>query len=274
MKHILLTRFNVLMPGWNSQIHLDPSWLDGRFKLFEEMCLPSVNEQTSHNFEWLIFFDTNTPEQFKSKILELTRIFPFHAIYVEIFDLKKISLGIFEQFSGDKMLLTSRLDSDDILATDYIERLQKISSGIEIKSVINFDYGAILFSRNNRYSLYEYEDQSNPFTSLIEPFTSNLSTILAVKHTELDQFAKLIHVRDKVMWLQVVHGGNVSNRVRGKRVKADKYNENFIYMRSISAITQETDYELHFDNFILGTYRKLRDFFRSILKAIYFYFKK
>lgn len=275
MKHIILTRFNVLMPGWNSQINLDPKWLDGRFKLFEEICLPSVVSQTNQNFDWLVFFDSKTPQNYKEKINSLVKVFAFHPIYVDIFDLSKISAGLFKDYAEDNsMLLTSRLDSDDILATDYVEKLHSIASKQDNKCVINFDNGAILYSKNSKRSLYKYEDQSNPFTTLLEPFNPDLSTILAVKHTELHAFAEVVHVKGKPMWLQVVHGGNVSNRVRGTRVKLDQYNGDFIYMRSISNDIQESDFAVIFDNVALGTYRTLRDFIRSVLKRIYFLFKK
>jgi len=274
MKHLILTRFNVLMPGWDSQIHLKHSWLDGRFSLFEDMCLPSVAAQTNKNFEWLIFFDVNTPEPYKKKIEELRQVFPFHALYVEIFNLEKISKDIYKQFSGEATLLTSRLDSDDILAIDYVNKLHEVASSLSGRHVINFDHGAILFSKNNKRYLYEYEDESNPFTSLMEPFALTLSTILAANHTTLHDFANVVHVKDKPMWLQVVHGGNVSNRVRGKRVKMDKYNSEFLYMRLVSHGVKESKIQLGFDNLILGTYRDLRDFMRSILKSIYMTFKK
>lgn len=271
MKHIILTRFNVLMPGWNSQINLDPKWLDGRFTLFEEICLPSVGSQTNQNFDWLVFFDSKTPQKYKEKINSLVKIYAFHPIYVDIFDLSRISTSLFKDYAGENMLLTSRLDSDDILATDYVDKLHSIALKQHNKCVINFDNGAILFTKHNKRSLYQYEDKSNPFTSLLEPFKADLSTILAVKHTDLHAFAEVVHVKDKPMWLQVVHGGNVSNRVRGTRVKLSQYNNDFIYMRSISKDVQESDFTVFFDNAVLGTYRALRDYIRSVLKYIYSY---
>jgi glycosyltransferase involved in cell wall biosynthesis len=273
MKHIILTRFNVVMPGWNSQVNLEPSWLNERIKLFEEICLPSVAAQTNQNFEWLVFFDSKTPDAYISKINKLLEKFRFQPIYIDVFDIKAIRNNVFKYSTEDSMLLTSRLDSDDVLAIDYVKVLQSISDGITDKRIINFDNGAILFSKGNSHSLYQYEDMSNPFTSLLEPFEDGFSTILALKHTELHTFAEVVHIKGKPMWLQLVHGGNVSNRVRGKRVRINQYNDGFIYMRTISSIVKENDFAIFLDNKVLGTYRNLRDFFRMILKYIYFYFK-
>lgn len=273
MKHLLLTRFNVVIADWKSQVNLDPSWLDERFKLFDELCAPSVLAQSNQDFDWLIFFDSHTPERYKSRIQTLQKVYRFHPIYVDVFNLERMSAIIFDIYAGDEMLLTSRLDSDDILAIDYIEKVQSATAGLSGKRVINFDQGVILFSKNNKYSLYQYTDNSNPFTSLLEPFVKGFSTILAVSHIKLHQFAEVHHINGKPMWLQLVHGGNVSNRVRGVRVKLNQYNKDFHYIKTISKGHNESDFEIRFDNYVLGSYRSLRDLVRTVAKRLYMWTK-
>ncbi len=269
MKHLILTRFNVVMPGWKGQVNLNNDWLNTRFELFEEVCLPSVAMQTNQAFSWVVFFDSNTPIEYKSKIEALTKVYSFNPVYVDVFDLTKIRPILFKQYGGETMLLTSRLDSDDVLSVSYVEETQAIASKLKDKSVINFDNGLILLSRNSKHALYEYQDKSNPFTSLFESFDANFSSILAISHTDLHQFAEVIHVSDRPMWLQLVHGGNVSNRVRGFRVMLNQYNQYFHYLRLVSEGVDELAYQIHFDNYILGGYRKCRDWMRSLIKAVY-----
>jgi len=269
MKHLILTRFNVLMPGWKGQVNLNNDWLNTRFKLFEEICLPSVAMQTNQEFHWVVFFDSKTPMQYKSRIETLTKVYPFIPSYVDLFDLTKIRPVLFRQYAGEEMLLTSRLDSDDVLSVNYVEETQAIARNLSHRSVINFDNGLILLSKNNKDALYEHQDKSNPFTSLVETFDMNFSSILAISHTDLHQFAEVVHVKDKPMWLQLVHGGNVSNRVRGYRVMLNQYNKDFHYMRLISEGVDESVYQIHFDNYVLGSYRKCRDWARSLIKTVY-----
>ena len=70
--HFLITRFNLKNPDWdvtkNNEALLDEKWMDERFELFSNYCLPSVINQTNKNFKWLVFFDTSTSKIYQEKI--------------------------------------------------------------------------------------------------------------------------------------------------------------------------------------------------------------
>lgn len=268
-KHLIITRFNVASPGREAAIRLKRGWLDERFKLFEDICLPSVAAQSEKDFEWVVFFDVETPADYKEKINKLVALFPFRPVYTDSFDMRKLGPDIVQHYAQADYLLTSRLDSDDILAVDYVETLQKIAAGLDGRFVINFDSGAILQLNNDRPALYEYRDDSNPFASLIEKFSPDSKTIWGVQHTEIHELGEVVHVEGKPMWLQVVHGGNVSNRVRGRRVPVGKYNDDFPYMMQISSKVDESAAELFFDEYVRGLFRSIREALRSVAKRIY-----
>lgn len=264
------------MPGWPVRLHLNNDWLDERFKLFEETCLPSVAAQTNHNFDWFVFFDSKTIEKYRKKIDALVKIYNFNPIYLNVFDLKSIQALIADRFAnkGYKRLLTSRLDSDDVLATHYIEvlqskALQTVEEGKPDRLVFNFDCGAVLSYKNGKKDLYMHEDISNPFASLLEPFSPDFTTVLWEDHSRLLNVAEVVHIREQFMWLQMVHGRNISNRARGKRIAIDSCNHNFPYMRLVSKGVQESRFSLLLDNYILGTYRKLRDNLITFVKRYY-----
>ena len=69
-QHFILTRFNLLL--WNrskdGQKVRTTKWLEYRFSLFEKYCLPSIMNQTCKNFEWIVLFDSKTPDSFKERI--------------------------------------------------------------------------------------------------------------------------------------------------------------------------------------------------------------
>lgn len=71
--HFLLTRFNLLL--WRKDkegnIVRSKAWLEHRFMLFEQYCLPSIANQTCKEFEWIVLFDSKTPDNFKEMIREL-----------------------------------------------------------------------------------------------------------------------------------------------------------------------------------------------------------
>ena len=88
-KHFLITRFNLRNPKWISDKKnvavLTDEWHENRFKLFDEFCFKSVSAQTNTNFEWLVFFDTTTPQKFKEHIAEMREMFRESSIGFEKF---------------------------------------------------------------------------------------------------------------------------------------------------------------------------------------------
>lgn len=54
VQHFILTRFNLLL--WNKakdgQMVRTTKWLEHRFSLFENYCIPSIKNQTCQDFEW------------------------------------------------------------------------------------------------------------------------------------------------------------------------------------------------------------------------------
>ena len=86
MLHVILTRFNIASPGREVAIRNSPGWLDRRFGLFEQFCLPSIAGQTERNFHWLIYFDKDTPAEFRERIERDRQIYNFTPRYVAMFD--------------------------------------------------------------------------------------------------------------------------------------------------------------------------------------------
>ena len=233
LKHLVLTRFNVAAPGREQSISLKPGWLDGRFDLFEKYCLPSVKNQTNHNFTWVVFFDTATPSAYKQKIERLQRIYPFKAEFTALFEMDRIVPSFLSRDNGESWLLTTRLDSDDILSDDFVSNLQDIAAKPK-RIVINFYCGTILSVTGSTAKVYETEDVSNPFASLLEPLDSNSKSIWAVQHTALESFAEVFHENAAPRWMQLVHGTNVSNRVKGKRISLKKHSSRFQVLRKMA----------------------------------------
>ena len=70
LDHFILSRFNLLL--WSKDREgnkvRSKQWLVHRFDLFEKYCLPSIKIQTCQNFEWIVLFDSKTPDNFKDRI--------------------------------------------------------------------------------------------------------------------------------------------------------------------------------------------------------------
>src|SRR6056297_2423472 len=120
LTHVIMTRFNLATPGREAAMRNDPGWLADRFELFEDYCLPSVAAQTERGFYWILYFDENTPPEYKERITALRDVFPFHAYYTGLFPSEGWPRSVSETVSVETpFLLTSRLDNDDALSTEY-----------------------------------------------------------------------------------------------------------------------------------------------------------
>lgn len=273
IKHFILTRFNVASPGREQAIRLRPGWLDGRFSLFEEYCLPSVAQQSRGDFEWIIFFDTETPKTYREKIHALQSRYPFKAEFTPLFDMKDIVPGLVAKSAGADLLLTTRLDSDDILANDHVERLRTIVSQSDEK-IINFNRGAILSVEGGRPRLYLVNDHSNPFASMIEPAGAAVKTIWGEKHVDIEKLGQIHQEHGQPAWLQVVHGGNVSNRIKGIRVPLQSLTEEFPYLKVLAPADGTEGVSINLENRVVRPLRHVKEAARAGVKWAYYKIKK
>jgi Putative rhamnosyl transferase len=242
-QHFLLTRFNIASPGRESAIRNAPGWLERRFALFEAYCLPSIAAQTTRDFAWLIYFDPATPEAFHERIAIAQQSFPFEARFVESFSAEMVAQDVAERLNGSEgTVLTTRLDNDDAVSRDFLERVRTAAEAQPFGTVLNFPHGIAL--REGR--LFTAYDTSNPFTTLIENATSEVQTIWSAQHRDLGTRWKLVQVASPPVWLQVVHGENVANRIKGALVDAAHLPEGFaiapeVPLTSTSRVALVTD---------------------------------
>ncbi len=96
--------------------------LDYKFKSFEKITLPSVENQTYKNYIWYIYSSTYLPKFYKDKLLNLTKNNnKIKCIFIDSFnDFNKI------EFTKNKYC-TIRLDDDDGLSNNFLQNLQKYS---------------------------------------------------------------------------------------------------------------------------------------------------
>jgi hypothetical protein len=214
--HVILTRFNVrfVEDPRVASIGLDPAWLTDRFALFERYCLPSVVAQSVQDFSWILFFDSATPRDFVARINALVRPHDnIHVFFSPELPISTVQEAVRSVVPGrPEWLLTTRLDNDDAIHVDFVSRLQA-GQTFQRAEVLNFPCGVIL----SEGRAYRWRDQSNAFISLLEPF-DGFTTVLSIhRHVYAHESYPVRQVADAPMWLQLVHGNNVSNRIRGFR---------------------------------------------------------
>lgn len=218
--HVVMTRFNMPTPGRESTIRSRPGWLAGRFELFERYCLPSIAAQTSRDFHWMVYFDEATPPEFRARIEACRAVFPFIAVFTGFFPGEGWPRSV-AQVLGQPTprLLTTRFDSDDALAVDHVARLQAAVALAAARPgttrmSFNLTRGVVIEAGR----VYAHDHPSNAFASWFEPWDADTRTCMSINHMRMAELGPIEQVGGPPAWLQVVHGGNVSNKVRGRRI--------------------------------------------------------
>lgn len=216
LDHVLLTRFSaVLLPD---QPPLPREWLDYRMGFFYDACHPSVTRQRGAEFDWLILFDDRCDDDFRELVEDLAQD-AFTPVWShEPFRRNSFAAPVAELTAARGAaahLITTRIDSDDAMARDFMAAVQGEFAGQD-RLFVNFPRG-IQIDRSG--AVYRSDILSSPFLSLIERRTPDPpATVFVAKHAWARAHGPIREVAAPVMWAQVVHGVNLSNIVNGTRV--------------------------------------------------------
>lgn len=208
--HIILTRFNLQYELGNS-IHLEPLWLEERFRLFEEYCLPSIMGQSDMHFTWIILASDQTASAYKTRLSKYSQT--YSNIVIEYCPYTEDIVGLYKRI-GEKYvrdcdyLLSTRIDSDDMLAPHFVQRLQSyIRSHLSAEAIITFSHGIQWFEKEA--IAYAISYPQNHFLNFLEA-RDNIRTCLGIDHTKVEK-NDMIQLEDKSMWCEIVHGTNICN---------------------------------------------------------------
>ena len=261
MDHAILTRFNFPSQGVEGFVRARPNWLKERMQLFHRYCLPSVLAQTCRDFRWLIYFDTESPAWLRQRVEDDAAA----GHYVPVFrrevrqkELLSDIASVFPTMSGE--LLTSNLDNDDALASDFVERLHG-QRRIGRATAYVFGNGLV----KNGASVYQRYDRLNAFPSVLSGWDDPV-TAWADWHTHLDDYMPVIDLGGSPAWLQVVHGGNVSNKTRGVLASPIQYRQRFDGLLDDVLVPDRA--ALLIDHLVLAPFRSTRDMARTAGKRI------
>ena len=258
--HALLTRFNLPSKGFESLVRAKDGWLHNRVELFERYCLPSVRAQTRKGFHWIVYFDPESPKWLLDRIQDLSADGLFTPIFRAEVSADEL-LSDIEEVTGRQAqnLLTTNEDNDDGLAADFVAQVQDVQCS-ELPSAIYLSSGLI----KGDASVYLRHDDRNAFCSVRSSWSAPV-TCWSAWHNQLSEIMATEEIGGPPAWLQVVHGLNVSNRIRGRLVAADPFADRFPGLLDDVATVRML--ELVRDALFEGPVRLLRDGLRSAIKA-------
>lgn len=268
-KHFLATRFNVRIGGWdttkNGETLLDDSWMDNRFELFENYCFPSVINQSNQTFTWCIYFDLHTAEVYQQRIKKLTESYPNIDIFFidSIGELKPHFINVINcsENDGSEYVITSRLDTDDLLHRDYIDVVQQLFEPSHL-SVIDVRSGFKINIEEGGCEIRNYTQSFNPFISLIER-RNDVQTVFNQMHHEWFKAKKVIPYDNRQLWIELVHTKNWTNSANHQLEFSLKFNEKEFGIAGKFALKKDSKYFAHY---FIKRSAKLLFFSKSILK--------
>ena len=213
-KHIILTRYNLAIDVDDGR-NLDVGWLDGRRVLFEKYCLPSLMNQSCDDFVWLMFCDYRTDDAHKRDFERWQAQCPqMRVVYLPFGDddfyRSRFSDEVRLAAADADYVITSRVDSDDALALDFVRMTQRSAAKTGFApQIICFPNGQQYFERYHTKLNIRYPD--NHFISRVEVGT-DVHTVLGFDHRYAADYGDVrYYCSDCVMWCQTVHGSNISN---------------------------------------------------------------
>jgi len=247
VRHFIITRFNLRSADPSSVRMIDEGYLTQRLDLFERFCLPTVRSQTEQDFKWLVLFADDTPAAIRERIAGYSADWPnFVPVYLArgVGQVGRRAVAPYLDESP-QTLMTTRLDNDDGLARDYIAKVRRYE-GTQERLVLQFPTG-YLWQRDR---IYLDRQEHNAFTTLIEPLpagnASEFVTIYKGSHSDIAKLGRVIDVDDEPSWLQVIHGGNLENYLRGSRQRIDRLQRYFAVDMPADA-HRETGLEIFLD---------------------------
>ena len=167
-------------------------WLRDRLALFERYTYPSILSQTDQDFEWVGLVHKNSPDWFVESFERFPRI------PIELVE-KDTDVGN----PGDS---TVNLDSDDALAFQFVQVAKS-----------KLDHRVLYFVNGLKFNgevYIRWSSDRNPFNVV----PAGELTVLDRDHGAWPDSNCIEHYSP--MWLQVIHGENISNRL--KRPSASK----------------------------------------------------
>jgi hypothetical protein len=215
--HYLVTRFNVPFSGpapeFFSGSTLSSEWMKQRIRLFAGYCAPSVAGQSSMAFTWLVYLD---PETDRSDIVRVRAAIPANVRvefrYVSDYAMLLDDLRAYCRACGTEYVITSRLDNDDAIGREFIERVQAAfqpSHGV----ILNF-LGGLYYDPSARLLTHHRHKLRNSFTSLVERLAQGESpcTILGFPHLQPPADFREVNLPYPFSFWVNLHGTNESYR--------------------------------------------------------------
>lgn len=217
--HALISRFNWPHQSWSNQSRQAyETWLDRRLEVFSSVTVRSIQNCYVKPDLWLILgaddpAGTGTAiEQAAASAGVAVRFCAYSGRSMT----QSIRDALRQELGQSQEVMTTRIDTDDVVAADFFARLRTVKVDREraLRKVgVSFPGGANLDMTSGEFFYSAYPN--NPFISLIEcpADPSEFVSVMSFSHVDLDTLPSVIHLRSfQPMWASCIHDDNLANQ--------------------------------------------------------------
>ncbi|MDG4650302.1 glycosyltransferase [Roseibacterium sp. SDUM158017] len=209
----------------------EPGRMRRRFAYFENVCLPSLAAQTDPDFTLVVLAGDMMPLRWRRRLKALRATYPFMRICAlqPLGPLQAARRGFRFGAREEVPFVTGfRIDDDDAVAVDYVERLRETSDRMlqvgwadaETPVAIGFQTGLFWDLDEDGLPVYRHSE-THPLgqaSAMITPYDFR-HNIFRWNHAHLLAHVRLWADPSPEMFVRTLHGGNDSGRTRPARAE-------------------------------------------------------
>jgi len=218
--HLIITRFNLdfstipssdpCYSGYQRTAVWDKSREDHRLYLLENITGQTILSQTNKNFRWLLACNPNTSPELRHKLELLSQKIGFTPYFIEpwLENIANVGKNLCQK-SGHDFLITTRLDADDGISTDFVALVQEEFCKQDFE-FISFNLGLQKNLEDSEAFPFCYWGKStyNNFKSLIERADNPKTVYCATLGIDCPTVRTINNIHP--VWLKILHGDNVA----------------------------------------------------------------
>lgn len=234
IQHFILTRSFYRQTDYN--------YLQYRFGLMRRFCGASLAAQTRQDFTWLIRFNIDASNA--TEVMQWAYELPIPVVFAPSAPLSgddsRDIVATPDDFwrvhirrrmlPGVTHILTTRMDDDDILAADFVERLRSQTQESELPIAYNFPVGYVVNLETSAGRRWRFPQ--NQFASVLSP-VDPLILVNDIKHGDIEQLCplKLVDEQPAFVWVRHPHTKSPGGRAHNDSIPIRRIAREFPVLR-------------------------------------------
>ena len=202
----------------------DQQRMNRRFAFFEKLCLPSLAAQTDPDFRLVVLIGTSMPMRFRTRLKGLADQYPFMQICaLEPHGPLNATKRAYRRGLGNgaDFITGFRIDDDDAVAVDYIEKTRAAADQLIELGWADADHPVVVAFHRGLY--WDMNDKEDPFYDFREIGPLGLASAMITKpddhsnmfrwnHRRVAAYARMWSDPTDQMFVRTLHQHNDSDR--------------------------------------------------------------